>query len=230
MGDRAALIRRRVVWPLALVLLMSATGTALANTASEELPVAAPLTARWAGEVNADAWGQVLAPEPTAAPAAPIPQIQIVFPPPPPPPAASGGRRGGSGGSGSGRSYPLLDAVNSVRASAGQAPLTWSQSLANGATSWSRTMCADHDAALAGGSSIEQGWVTAFRHDTSFSGYRGENIYAAYGDNMSLGAAHREWVNSPGHYSNIIEASFTEFGVGSCTSANGVYFATERFR
>lgn len=247
MSGAAGRWTRRLVPPLALLLVLGAAGTAIANAANTPAQVQPALTAAFADGLPDAAPGlePIAAPSPSAggggtnggaaaseASAHFGPEIQVILPPPPPPPAATGGKGSkGHGGSGTsaGGSYPLLDAVNAARAAVGQPPLTWSQSLANGAAKWSSVMCSDEDAAIASGLTIEQGWATAFRHDGSFNGFSGENIYTAYGGNMSLSAAHNGWMNSPGHYANIVRAGFTKFGVAACTSANGVYFATERF-
>jgi uncharacterized protein YkwD len=61
----------------------------------------------------------------------------------------------------------------------------------------------------------------------------GENV--AWTSDTSLGpeaaAAHfnGRWVNSPGHYANMINARYTEVGIGLYRSAGG-WYATHVFR
>jgi len=54
----------------------------------------------------------------------------------------------------------------------------------------------------------------------------GENI--AYGQRTPAEVM-RDWMNSPGHRSNILSSSFSEIGVGLAKNKNGVCYWTQQF-
>jgi len=62
--------------------------------------------------------------------------------------------------------------------------------------------------------------------------FTGENIYYYYGDQVGIQpeAAVTWWMNSPGHRANILDARYTEIGVGlAITVANGKYIYVQNF-
>lgn len=230
-GRRSSVMRFAA--PAVLLLLVGASTMTVAQAATVPAPDLAPLVeAQVDGPDGAE---PLLATGPTPDPAASVPKIEVVFPPPPPPPApvSTGTRRGtssgggsSSGGGGGAATGPLLDATNSVRAQNGVGALSWSSSLASGASNYAWTMCNAQDSTgYAFGS--DEWYASVFKH----AGGVAENIYAAGSANeKNLSSAHSNWVASSDHFRNMIKASHTTFGVGSCTSASGVFFAVERFR
>lgn len=54
----------------------------------------------------------------------------------------------------------------------------------------------------------------------------GENI--AYGQTTAA-AVMNSWMNSPGHRSNILSATYNQIGVGIAKAANGTYYWTQMF-
>jgi uncharacterized protein YkwD len=105
-----------------------------------------------------------------------------------------------------------LAALNSTRAAAGVGPLRLDGSMTAFARDWSRTMS-----------------TSGFAHS---SGPYAENI--AYTSDTSLspeGAAeyfNGAWVNSPGHYANMTNATYTTVGIGLVPTESG-WFATHVF-
>jgi uncharacterized protein YkwD len=55
----------------------------------------------------------------------------------------------------------------------------------------------------------------------------GENV--AYGQKDPADVM-RAWMNSPGHRANILNAKYTEIGVGVVIASNGQAFFTQQFR
>ena len=106
----------------------------------------------------------------------------------------------------------FVSLINAERAALGVAPLTVSSSLTAYARDWTFYM-AD---------------TNTFQHSNlSFSGFgwKGENI--AY--NWSVGAAHESFVNSPGHYDNLMSENFTHVGVGVWIEDSGKLWTTHVF-
>lgn len=58
--------------------------------------------------------------------------------------------------------------------------------------------------------------------------------YTAAGENIAYGqrtpqAVMTAWMNSPGHRANILNANYTQIGVGVAQKANGTYYWTQMF-
>jgi len=58
--------------------------------------------------------------------------------------------------------------------------------------------------------------------------------YRAAGENIAMGQTSPQqvmqgWMNSPGHRANILNASFTQIGVGIAQNAQGRYYWTQQF-
>jgi uncharacterized protein YkwD len=107
-----------------------------------------------------------------------------------------------------------FDLLNQARADVGRAPLVRSAAMDVEARAWSETM----------------DLTDAFRHSTL--GY-GENIaWWSVGSASPAAAAaklNEIWVNSPGHYANMISGSYTTVGVGFWRSDDGGWYATHVF-
>jgi uncharacterized protein YkwD len=55
--------------------------------------------------------------------------------------------------------------------------------------------------------------------------YAGENL----AKNTNAGAAHTALMNSPGHKANILNANFTNIGIGVATAKDGSKIYTQMF-
>ena len=155
--------------------------------------------------------------------------------------APSSGGSGGSGGSsggGSSTSYTafcsggtnstysissgdikqLLSAANAERARLGYGALSWSGSLASAAQAWSETMVAEDN----------------MYHNPNRPG--GENVgYTMNSGGLSQGSAlnilHKAWMGSQGHCENLMNPSYTQFGAGIASNADGAkWYSTENFK
>ena len=116
----------------------------------------------------------------------------------------------------------IVSLVNAERAKAGLSPVTLHSQASKAAqvraqeirTSFSHTRPGGGNA----GTALDQAGV-------SYRGF-GENI--AYGQN-SAEEVMREWMNSPGHRANILNADFTSLGVGHAENAAGVDYWVQLF-
>ncbi len=122
----------------------------------------------------------------------------------------------------------LLTAINQVRATArtcgtvsmpAVAALSWNDRLFSAAARHSQNMAANNffshsspNGLTPGQRILAEGYV--------WSAY-GENIAA---DRSTVAEVMQGWINSPGHCSNIMNASFTEVGV-SCVRATGAQYS-----
>jgi uncharacterized protein YkwD len=107
-----------------------------------------------------------------------------------------------------------FDLLNQARADAGRAPLVRSATMDVEARAWSETMDA----------------TGAFQH--SMLGYAENIAWWSVGSASPAAAAarlHEIWVNSPGHYANMISESYTTIGVGFWRSDDGGWYATHVF-
>jgi len=113
--------------------------------------------------------------------------------------------------SGEAQSFDLLD---QLRSGLGVGRLTRDTTMDAFARDWSRTMAS----------------TGAFEHS---NGPYGENIAFTSDTRMSADDAaqlfHDLWVNSPGHYANMVETSYTEFGAGLFLNDRG-WYGTQVFR
>ena len=109
----------------------------------------------------------------------------------------------------------FVNAINRIRAGRGLAALAVSAELTGVARSWSQHMASDgtlaHNPNLA----------------SQVSGWRmlGENVGTG-GDTSSIESA---FENSPHHFENMVDPSFTEIGVGVVQDSNGTYWVTEDY-
>lgn len=249
-------MRRSRWWPplLLLAVIPLMVGVSVAN-AAEMMPPAQGLKASAVQYVPRDVPVDVIAaPTLSAAPnpATYIQQIEVILPPPPP---ATGTRAKRAQAITPGMTYTqfcdarvgalfsasslsgLLTAANNERAHWGFAALSWSDSLAAQAQSWSQQMANDHASNgfnLSSQPGVEHfnanraTWdANVFRH----SGYGAENIYFSYGNGMNASAAHAAWMKSPGHCKGLLNPNHRWFGAGqaNATGSDGSYFATQRF-
>jgi uncharacterized protein YkwD len=106
--------------------------------------------------------------------------------------------------------------VNSLRASAGAAPLATDPSLTSVAQQWANKMAST--GALAHNPNLStqapSGWSAI-----------GENI----GDGFSLTATYNALVASPPHYANMVNSAFNRTGIGVATDSSGQVWVTEDF-
>lgn len=110
-----------------------------------------------------------------------------------------------------------LALVNEQRAAAGEAPLTWSQGLANAAM------------------------VRASECERSFSHTRPDgtdwwtvNSDLMYGENLAYnyydaGSVVSAWMASPGHKANILNAGYATVGIAVYQTSNGAWYWAEEF-
>jgi uncharacterized protein YkwD len=110
----------------------------------------------------------------------------------------------------------LFKRVNAERAARHLPALSWDDTLASYATSWSANM--GHN---------------GFRHSNIGNllgryNYVGENI--AYGSRgVTAGSLHDAWMLSTGHRSNILAPGFTRVGIGVYCRSDGSLFTTQDF-
>jgi len=120
-----------------------------------------------------------------------------------------------AGATDTGSEAALVSAVNSVRASAGRAPLGVHPVLVAKARSWAAQMASQrtlyHSQLSAG---ITVSWTKL-----------AENVGAG-GD---AGAVHRALVASPAHYANMVDPAFGWIGVGAVRGADGLLYVAEEF-
>ncbi len=103
----------------------------------------------------------------------------------------------------------MLDRVNAVRAAAGVAPLALCGTLTVAAQGHAEDMA---DAGYFSHDSADGRSPGDRLRSAGYDGRTwGENIAAGYSDVTAVMAG---WVDSPGHYANLVRASFTHLGVG----------------
>lgn len=131
---------------------------------------------------------------------APAPKPPAPTPTPTPTPAPKGGIRA--------EEQQMIDFVNEARKAAGLQPLSPDSKLAEVARAKSKDMI-DHNyfshQSPTYGSPFEMMQKFGIKYSTA-----GENIAC----NQSVQAAHEALMNSPGHRENILNASFTQIGIG----------------
>ncbi|MDQ6699301.1 MAG: CAP domain-containing protein [Acidobacteriota bacterium] len=121
----------------------------------------------------------------------------------------------------------VFDAINNQRGHAGIADLIWSSALADAAREQSGNMMERgffaHVDPLRGDLAMRLnaggiGWIRC-----------GENLFTEKGYIEPVWTAVVEWMHSPGHKQNILEAEFTHSGVGIARSDDARYFMTQVF-
>ena len=112
----------------------------------------------------------------------------------------------------------VLRLVNEIRVEAGVAPLTLDTTLCKAASMRALEMDYGNEVSHTrpNGSTC---WTVLDFYGASY-GTCGENIAAGQ---TSASSVVRDWKNSPGHYQNMINASFTKLGVGYSTTGVGDY-------
>lgn len=110
----------------------------------------------------------------------------------------------------------MLRLVNRARAEAGVAALRLCPALNAAATAHAKDMLARgyYDHASPEGT---QPWDRGAAHGYGSNVWFGENIHTHV---LSFEAVNRGWVTSPGHYANIVNPNFTDFGFGYAGSAD----------
>jgi uncharacterized protein YkwD len=112
----------------------------------------------------------------------------------------------------------IVELVNIERAKAGLRALTVSTCADRYAEEWS-----DHMAATG----LFEHRADLLAPMTACGAHAiGENI--AYG-NITADEMMTNWMNSPGHRANILNATFTQIGVGATTTASGRVYGTQNF-
>lgn len=117
----------------------------------------------------------------------------------------------------------MLNNLNSVRRSAGQPPLRTNNRLNNAAQRHSDDMARNQFMSHTGSDGSTMGQrITATGYSFSRAG---ENVARGQRD---VSGVMNSWVNSPGHYGNII-GQFTEVGFGLATDRDGRRSWTQKF-
>jgi uncharacterized protein YkwD len=115
----------------------------------------------------------------------------------------------------------IINSTNGLRASVGVGGLSWNGQLWCLASAWSTHLVAVNGLVHRDlGATIRQ---------SDYRGYNtlGENILRGP-QGMSADSMHQAWVNSPGHYANLVNPAFTSMGF-AVAYGNGQVFATENF-
>jgi len=103
----------------------------------------------------------------------------------------------------------VLSQTNTLRQGVGQPPLVQDDALDAAAREWAKTLSIDnlqHSTNKWREQRIPAGWST-----------HGENIGAGFTTASDIMAG---WINSPGHYQNLVRPSFTRLGVGYNAATN----------
>ncbi|BDA65676.1 CAP domain-containing protein [Actinomyces capricornis] len=139
------------------------------------------------------------------------------------PPAAVGIRPTAITAEGAGYAQTVLDKVNELRASKGLQPVTRFVELDNVAQGWTEQMAAggflEHNPSFS--ESYPKGWSGA-----------SENIATTGGPSSTadLGTMMFElWLNSPGHYKNMVDPNANAIGIGFAQDSKGSWYATQNF-
>lgn len=112
----------------------------------------------------------------------------------------------------------VLRLVNEIRAEAGVQPLTLDTTLCRAASM--RAVEMDYNNIMSHTRPDGSDWWTVLDSYGASYGTCGENVAAGYRTPASVVTG---WKNSPGHYSNMINASFTKLGVGYSSAGVGDY-------
>lgn len=115
----------------------------------------------------------------------------------------------------------ILNKVNELRASKGLSPVSRFVELDNVAQGWSEGMAAsrnmEHNPAYS--DSYPAGWSRV-----------AENVAMRGGDGDVGTLIFEQWLNSPGHYANMVEPDTNAIGIGiALDSSSGAWYATQNF-
>jgi uncharacterized protein YkwD len=200
-------VRPATVWTaqaLSLEVLPGSPAPVRPVAVSTPAPEAAPVAEFKAPAVRSAPISTAPAPA-----AAPTPPPTTAAPPPVAPAAATVNMAPGA-------AADLFARTNGVRSARGVAPLARDGSLDSAANGWAREL------ATSG----------TLRHSTLPQQLIG-NPWSTLGENVGFGATsaviHEALVNSAGHLSNIVGASYTRIGVGAATDVNGRLWVVELF-
>ena len=116
----------------------------------------------------------------------------------------------------------VVSLVNQERAKAGLSPLTVNRSVVNAAQTRAKEITSSFSHTRPDGKSFSTALTEAGVN------YRGSGENIAYGQ-KSPEEVMNGWMNSSGHRANILNASFTQIGVGHYRSAAGVDYWTQLF-
>lgn len=119
----------------------------------------------------------------------------------------------------------ILALVNQARAAAGSAALTWDENLEQVALLRAAEITVSFSHTRLNGKSC---FTAANNLGVSYGYAVGENIYMGYGTNPSAAAANAAWTKSPGHYSNMVNGSFTSMAAAVAV-VNGCQYWVEFF-
>ena len=112
--------------------------------------------------------------------------------------------------------YDFLSDVNSARASHGLKPLTMVSDLHSVATNWSQHMAS-------------QGNIS---HNPNLTSQGGN--WQEIGENVGVGpdenSIEQAFMNSSAHRANILDASYTQVGIGTAVGKDGRLYVTQDFR
>ena len=222
MPSDVELVDREMIGAAVRFVQMASYGEALAQQASLAVPAAAP------EPPIAQLPLAAAAPQPTAVPQQPVSQPPAATPEPPAPtpaPAPSIGA-GLDTSPMDGYEQALFDATNTRRASQGLAPLRANGYLVGVARIRSQDMATNdyfaHTSPVTG--------------DTAFSLMDAYAVpYAWAGENLAMnnypaaecvGVADQALWDSPPHRENILNAHYTDVGIGLRVSADGMYYFT----
>ena len=156
----------------------------------------------------------------------PVANPPVANPPVSPPPATSPLAVPIVSGTMSAQESTVVDLVNQQRAQAGLAPLQIDSRLVEAAQIHSKDMATlgQMEHTLPGAA------LPALQDRASYVGYNysymGENIAFNYPDDNSVMTA---WMNSPGHRANILNANYTQIGVGIAFDGSGEPYYTQEF-
>jgi uncharacterized protein YkwD len=108
----------------------------------------------------------------------------------------------------------LLNNVNAVRAGAGAGRLTENHQVSQRAEAWAATLASEGQLRHSDLKRLPVPFTKA-----------AENVAKA----SSLDEAHRLLVNSPSHRANMVDAAFTQVGIGTARGGDGMVYAVEIF-
>ena len=110
----------------------------------------------------------------------------------------------------------FVQRINDLRSGKGLAPLKVNAELTSIGRRWSATMAANG----------------SISHNPDFPNWVSAD-WTKLGENVGVGprvsTLHEAFVNSPGHYKNLVEPSFTHVGVGVVVTGDGTMFTSHQF-
>lgn len=109
----------------------------------------------------------------------------------------------------------FIEAINALRVQQGVTPLTWDDSLATKARSWSMVMASE------GG----------IRHSDLKDGI--DVPWSRLGENVGMGGSvtslHDAFVASPSHYENLVDPGFDAMAIGVTVAEDGTIYVAQEF-